>query len=74
MKPYSTQGGKPEWKRPLGKPRSKWEDNIRMDLRKIEWEVVNWIHLVQDRDQWRTVVNMTMQFWVSLKAENFLTS
>jgi len=49
--------GKPEGKRPFGRPRSRWEDNIRMDLRIIRWEVVYWIHLVQDRDQWRALVN-----------------
>jgi hypothetical protein len=49
--------GKPEGKRQLGIPGSGWEDNIRMDLRKTGWEVVEWIHLAQDRDQWRAVVN-----------------
>jgi hypothetical protein len=43
----------PEGKRPLGSSRSRCEDNIRMDLREIEWEGVAWIHLAQDRDQWR---------------------
>jgi len=38
--------------RPLGRPRCRWEDNIRMDLRNIGWEGVDWIHLAQDRDQW----------------------
>jgi hypothetical protein len=38
--------------RPLGRHRCRWEDNIRMDLREIEWEGVEWIHLIQDRDQW----------------------
>jgi hypothetical protein len=42
---------KPEGKRPLGRPRLRWKDNIRMDLRKIGWEDVNGMHLVQDRDQ-----------------------
>jgi hypothetical protein len=40
---------KPEGKRPLGKHRRRWEDNIRMDLREIAWEVVDWIHVAQDR-------------------------
>jgi hypothetical protein len=44
--------GKPEEKRPLGRPRNRWEDNIGMDLRDIGWEGVDWIHLAQDRDQW----------------------
>jgi hypothetical protein len=43
--------GKSEWKRQFGRPRCRWEDNIRIDLREIRWEVVDWIHLVQDRDQ-----------------------
>jgi hypothetical protein len=41
--------GKPGRKRPLGRPRLRWEDNIRMDIRKIEWKGVDWIHLAQDR-------------------------
>jgi len=43
--------GKPEGKRPLGRPRRRWEDNIGMDLRETGWEVVEWMHLAQDRDQ-----------------------
>jgi hypothetical protein len=43
----------PDEKRPLGRPRRKWEDNIKIDFREIGWEVVDWIHLAQDRDQWR---------------------
>jgi hypothetical protein len=49
--------GKPEGKRPLGRRRRRWEYNIIMDLRKIAWEDVDWIHLAQDRDQWWAVVN-----------------
>jgi hypothetical protein len=55
---------KPEGKRPLGRPRCRWEDNIRMDIRKMGWEDVNWIHLAQDRDQWQTVMNTLMNIWV----------
>jgi hypothetical protein len=51
---------KPYGKRPIGRPRHRREDNIRMDIREIEWEVVDWIHLAQDRDQWRTVVITVM--------------
>jgi hypothetical protein len=51
-----------------------WEDNIRMDLRELGWEGVDWIHLVQDRDQWRTLVNTAMNLRVPKKAANFLTS
>jgi hypothetical protein len=42
--------GKPEGNRPLGRPRRRWEDNIRMDVREIVWEGVDWIHLAQDMD------------------------
>jgi hypothetical protein len=42
--------GKPERKRPLGRPRRRWEDNIRMDLREVGWERVDWMHLAQDRN------------------------
>jgi hypothetical protein len=57
--------GKPEEKRPLGRPRLRWEDNIRLDLRYIRWGVMNWIDLAQDRDQWGDFVNMVMKFQVS---------
>jgi len=43
--------------KPLGRPRLRWEDNITMDLREIGWKVVDWMHLVQDGDQWRGLVN-----------------
>jgi hypothetical protein len=49
--------GKPEGKRPLGRPRRSWEDNIRIDLREIWWGGMDWIDLAQDRDQWRALVN-----------------
>jgi hypothetical protein len=48
---YTILVGKPEGKKPLGRPRRRWLDNIRTDLREIAWEVVDWIHLAQDRDQ-----------------------
>jgi len=53
-----------EGKRPLRRPRRRWEDNIRMDLKEIGWEGVYWIHLAQDRDQWRALVNTVMNFRV----------
>jgi hypothetical protein len=56
--------GKPEWKRPHGRPRCRWEDNIRMDLREIGLEVVDWLYLPQYRDQWRAVVNTVMNIQV----------
>jgi hypothetical protein len=55
---------KPEGKRPLGRPRLRWEDNIRMDLREIGWVGMDWIDLAQDRDQWRALVNAVMNLQV----------
>jgi hypothetical protein len=55
--PYRILVGKPEGKRPLGRPRCRWVDNIKMDLREIRWESMDWIELAQDRDQWRALVN-----------------
>jgi hypothetical protein len=57
-------GWKSEGKRPLGKPRCRWVDNIRMDLREIGWEDVDWMHLVQDGDQWRALVNRIMNLLI----------
>jgi len=62
--------GKFEGKRPLGRPKRRWENNIRMDLREIGWEGVDIIHLNQDRDQWQALVKTVMNFWVLEKAEN----
>jgi hypothetical protein len=55
---------KPEGKRSLGRPRRRWEDNIRMDLREIGWGGTDWIDLAQDRDQWRALVNTVMNLRV----------
>jgi len=52
-------------KKPLRRPRHRWEGNIRMDLRETGWEGVDWMHLAQDRDQWWTLVNMVMNLWVA---------
>jgi hypothetical protein len=49
--------GKPERKRPLGRPRHRWDDNIRRDLMEIGWEVVYWNHLSQDKDRWWVLMN-----------------
>jgi len=54
---------KPEGKRPLGRPRRRWEDNIRMDLREVGG-AGDWMELAQDRGGWRALVNMVMNFWV----------
>jgi len=55
---------KPKGKRPLGKPRRKWEDNIKMDLKEVGWGGMKWIELVQDRDRWRTFVKVVMNLRV----------
>jgi hypothetical protein len=54
---YRILVGKPEGKRPLGRPRRMWVDNIKMDLRVVEWGGMDWIALAEDRDQWRVPVN-----------------
>jgi hypothetical protein len=56
--------GKPEGKRPFRRHRHRWEDNIRMVLRGIGWQGMDWIHVVQDRDQWRVLMNMVMKLRV----------
>jgi hypothetical protein len=61
---YRVLMGKPEGKRPLGRPRRRWEDGIRMDLREIGWGSVDWIQLTQGRERWRTPVNMVMNLRV----------
>jgi hypothetical protein len=57
--------GRPEEKRPLGRPRRRWEDNIKMDLRETGIDEANWIRLAQDRVQWRAFVNTVMNLRVS---------
>src|SRR5215470_10217895 len=61
---YRILVGRPEGRRPLGRPRRRWEDNIKMDLREVGWEGVDWIELAQDRDRWRALVNAVMNLWV----------
>jgi hypothetical protein len=56
--------GKPEGKRPLGRPRRRWVDNIKMGLREIGWDGVDLIDMAQDRDQWRALVNTVLNLWV----------
>ena len=57
---YRVLVGKPEGKRPLGRPRRRWVDNIRMDLQEVGCGYVDWIGLAQDRDRWRTLVSAVM--------------
>jgi hypothetical protein len=61
---YRILMGKPEGKRPLGRPRCRWEDNIKMELKEIGWGGMDWIDLAQDRDQWRALVYTIMNLWV----------
>jgi hypothetical protein len=51
-------------RRPLERLRCRWEYNIRMDLQEIGWEDVNWIHLPQNKSQWKTLVNMVINLWI----------
>jgi hypothetical protein len=56
--------GKPEAERPLGRPRRRWVDNIRMDLGEVRWGEVDWIGLAQDRNRWRALVNSVLNLRV----------
>jgi hypothetical protein len=58
---YRILVGKPEGERPLGKPRRRWVDDIKMDLREIGWNGMDWIDLAQNRDQWLGLVNTVMK-------------
>jgi hypothetical protein len=62
---YNILVGRPERRRPLGRPRCRWEDNIMMDLREIGFRDVDWIHWAQDKDRWQALVNMVMNLRVS---------
>jgi hypothetical protein len=61
---YRVLVGKPEGKSQLERPRRRWEDEIKMDLRELGWGCVEWTHLAQDRDRWRAVVNAVMNLRV----------
>jgi hypothetical protein len=61
---YRALVGKPEGRRPLGRPRRRWEDNIKMNLREVGWGGMDWINLAQDRDRWRALVNAVMNLRV----------
>jgi len=61
---YRVLLGKPEGKRPLGRPRRRWMDNIRLDLQEVGCGYMNWIELTQDRDRWRTLVSAVMNLRV----------
>jgi hypothetical protein len=61
---YRILVGKPKGKRPLGRSRHRWVDNIKIDLREIVWDRVDWTNLAEDRDQWRALVNTIMNLQV----------
>ena len=71
---YRVLVGKPERKRPLGRPRRRWEDNIKMDVQELGFGGMDWNELAQDRDRWRALVNDVMNLRVPQNAGNFLTS
>jgi hypothetical protein len=71
---YRILVGKSEEKKPLGRPRRRWVDNIKMDLREIGWGDMDWIDLAQDRDQWRALVNTVMNLLVPYNTGRFLSS
>jgi hypothetical protein len=58
---YRALVGKPEGRRPLERPRRRWEDNIKMNLREVGWGGMDWINLIQDKDRWRALVNAVMK-------------
>jgi hypothetical protein len=70
---YRLLVGKPEGRRPLGRPRCRWLDNIRMDLVEVGWGDVDWIGLAQDRDRWRTLVNSVLNLQVPLSTGKLLS-
>jgi len=64
--------GKPEGKRPLERPRHRWEDTIKIDRQEVGCEIMDWIDLTQDRDRWRTPVNAIMNLRLHIKCGEFL--
>ena len=71
---YRVLARKPEGKRPLGRPRRRWDDNIRMDFLEVGCGGMDWIDLSQERDRWRALVNAVMNLRVPYNAGNFSTS
>jgi hypothetical protein len=61
---YGVLVGKPEGKRPMGRPRRRWENSIKMDLQEVGCEGMDWIELAQDRDRWQTLVNAVLNLRV----------
>ena len=71
---YRVLVGKLEGKRPLGRPRRRWEDNIMMDLQEVGWGCGDWMELAPDRDRWRALVSTVTNIRVTKIAGNFLNS
>jgi transposase len=71
---YKVLVGKPEGKIPLGRPRCRWVDNIKIYIRDIGYDGMDWIDLAEDRDQWRALVNTTMNLRVPSNAGKFLST
>jgi len=69
---YRVLVGKPEGKRPLGRPRHRWEDNIKIDLQEVGCGGMDWIKLAQDRDRWRALVNAVMNLRIPLNCGEFI--
>ena len=61
---YKVLVGKPEVKRPLGRPRRRWDVNIKMDLKEVRWRGMDWFDVAQDRDRWRALTNMVVNLRV----------
>jgi hypothetical protein len=61
---YNVLVGRPEGRRPLGRPRRRWEYNIKMDLQEVGWGDMDWIDMAQDRDRWRALVSTVMNLRV----------
>ena len=61
---YRVLVGKPDGNKPLGRPRRRWENNIKLDLQEVGCGGMEWIELAQDRDRWRALVNAVMNLWV----------
>jgi hypothetical protein len=70
---YRILVGRPQGRGPLERPRLRWEDNIKMDIREVGWVGMDWIELAQDRNRWRALVNAVMNLRVPQNAGNFLT-
>jgi hypothetical protein len=61
---YRVLVGRPQGRRPLERPRRRWEDNIKMDVQEVGWGGMDWIDMAQDRDRWQALVNAVINLWV----------